>query len=175
MKSICWAYDDDGRICRRPAAVWDPQRGFFVCHKHSGVRETPTENQTSVMSKTKPPPDGATAAPVAGTNDQREYRNIPEIDARIDAYIKENPKRWAYIQTMPRDRIERALVLNEIQKIDRQQRMHEGVMRHINRNPELKQAYEILVKNVPEDQREAVMVQIARQTSRTVGRSQSVT
>lgn len=126
------------------------------------------------MSKTKPPPDGAAAAPVAGTNDQREYRNIPEIDARIDAYIKENPKRWAYIQTMPRDRIERALVLNEIQKIDRQQRVHDGVIGYINRNPELRQAYETLVKNVPEDQREAVMVQIARQTSRTVSRSQSV-
>ena len=148
----------------------------MVCHKHSRVRETQTENEneTSVMSKTKPPPDGAAAAPVAGTNDQREYRNIPEIDARIDAYIKENPKRWAYIQTMPRDRIERALVLNEIQKIDRQQRVRDGVIGYINRNPELKQAYETLVKNVPEDQREAVMVQIARQTSRTVSRSQSV-
>jgi len=170
------AYDDDGRICQRHAALWDPQRGFMVCHKHSRVRETQTENEneTSVMSKTKPPPDGAAAAPVAGTNDQREYRNIPEIDARIDGYIKENPKRWAYIQTMPRDRLERALVLNEIQKIDRQQRVRDGVIGYINRNPELKQAYETLVKNVPEDQREAVMVQIARQTSRTVSRSQSV-
>ena len=76
--------------------------------------------------------------------------------------------------SLARDRMERALVLNEIQKIDRQQRVREGVMKYINRNPELKQAYEILVKNVPEDQREAVMVQIARQTSRTVSRSQSV-
>ena len=42
----------------------------------------------------------------------------------------------------------------------------------INANPELKQAYETLVKNVPEDQREEVMTQLARQTQRTVARSQ---
>jgi len=56
MKSICWAYDDDERICRRPAVVLDPQRGFMVCHEHRGFRETKTENETSVMSKTRPPP-----------------------------------------------------------------------------------------------------------------------
>jgi hypothetical protein len=46
-------------------------------------------------------------------------------------------------------------------------------MKKINASPELKQAYETLVKNVPEDQREEVMSQIARQTQRAVSRSQS--
>ena len=46
-------------------------------------------------------------------------------------------------------------------------------MQHINRNPELKQAYETLVKNVPEDQREEVMAQIASQARRAIGRAQS--
>ena len=47
---------------------------------------------------------------------------------------------------MPRDRLERTVVLNEVRQLDRQQRMREGVMTRINANPELKQAYETLVK-----------------------------
>ena len=95
------------------------------------------------------------------------------MDAKIDAYIKENPKYWAYVQDMPRERLERSAVLNEVQKIDRQQRMRDGIMKRINSNPEMKQAFETLVKNVPEDQRENVMAQIATQARRSISRSQS--
>ena len=74
---------------------------------------------------------------------------------------------------MPRDRLERTVVLHEVRQLERQQRVREGVMNRINGNPELKQAYEVLVKNVPEEQREEVMSQIARQTQRAVSRSQT--
>ena len=111
---------------------------------------------------------GGNAAPA----EQPTFRSNPEVDAKIDAYIKDNPKYWAYIQAMPRDRIERTVVLNEVREIDRQQRMREGVMNQINRNPELKRAYDLLVKDLPEDQREGVITQIARQARRAVARSQ---
>ena len=111
---------------------------------------------------------GGNAAPA----EQPTFRSNPEVDAKIDAYIKDNPKYWAYIQAMPRDRIERTVVLNEVREIDRQQRMREGVMSQINRNPELKRAYDLLVKDLPEDQKEGVITQIARQARRAVARSQ---
>ena len=94
------------------------------------------------------------------------------MDAKIDAHIKENPKYWAYVQAMPRERLERTLVLNEVRELDRQQRMREGVLKQINRNPEMKQAYDLLVKDLPEDQKEGVIAQIARQARRAVARSQ---
>ena len=122
------------------------------------------------MSKPKssaPPSAGGSAAPA----DQPTFRSNPEVDAKIDAYIKDNPKYWAYIQAMPRDRLERTVVLNEVREIDRQQRMREGVMQQINRNPEMKRAYEVLVKDLPEDQKEGVIAQIARQARRVVARS----
>ena len=59
------------------------------------------------------------------------------MDAKIDAYIKENPKYWAYVQAMPRERLERTVVLNEVRELDRQQRIREGVLKQINRNPEM--------------------------------------
>lgn len=123
------------------------------------------------MSTKKTPPNGAAGA--NASPDPTTYRVNPEVEAKIDAHIKENPKHWVYIQAMPRDRLERTVVLNEVRQIERQQRMREGLMNKINASPELKQAYDILVKNVPEDQREEVMSQIARQTQRAVSRSQT--
>src|SRR5438034_11787041 len=123
------------------------------------------------MTKSKPsapPGAGGDAAPT----DQPTCRNNPEVDAKIDAYSKESPKYWAYVQVMPRERLERTVVLNEVRELDRQQRMREGVMKQVNRNPELKRAYDLLVKDLPEDQKEGVITQIARQTRRAVARSQ---
>jgi len=108
----------------------------------------------------------------AAANEPRELRTNPEVDAKIDAYIKENPKYWAYIQALPRERLERSLVLTEVQKLDRQQRIRDGLMKEINRNPEMKQAYETILKNVPESMRDLLMTQIASQAKRTIARSQ---
>jgi len=151
---------------------FDQQRGFMVCARHARNRAHHKQNPN--MSKTKAqsaPP--AAAGPTAAATDQPTYRNNPEVDAKIDAHIREHPKYWAYVQGMPRERLERALILTEVQKIDRQQRMREGLMSRINANPELKQAFDTLVKNVPEDQRENVIAQIAAQTRLTVARGQS--
>ena len=123
------------------------------------------------MSKPKtsaPPSASGNAAPA----DQPTFRTNPEVDAKIDAYIKDNPKYWAYVQAMPRERLERTVVLNEVRELDRQQRMREGLMKRINTNPALKNAYETLVKDLPEDQKEGVIAQIARSTRRAVARTQ---
>ena len=125
------------------------------------------------MSKTKAPPNDATGPAAAAPDDQPTYRSNPEVDAKIDAYIKENPKYWAYVQEMPRERLERSVVLSEVQKLDRQQKMRDGIMKRINSNPEMKAAFETLVKNVPEEQRENVMMQIATQARRSISRSQT--
>jgi hypothetical protein len=74
---------------------------------------------------------------------------------------------------MPRDRLERTVVLNEVRELDRQQRIREGVLKKISQNPDMKRAYDLLVKDLPEDQREGVIAQIARQARRAVARSQS--
>lgn len=124
----------------------------------------------STTTKAKPAPNGA---PGASAPPEANYRVNPEVEAKIDSYIKENPKHWTYLQGMPRDRLERTVVLNEVRQLDRQQRIRDGVMKRINADPKLKQAYETLVKDVPEDQREDVMTQMARQKQRAVTRAQT--
>jgi hypothetical protein len=123
------------------------------------------------MTKPKTPaPPSATGN--AGPADQPTFRSNPEVDAKIDAYIRDNPKYWSYVQAMPRDRLERTVVLNEVRELDRQQRIREGLLKQINRNPEMKRAYDLLVKDLPEDQKEGVIAQIGRTARRAVARVQ---
>ena len=122
-----------------------------------------------MSTKTKPAPNGAPAQ----QEPPATYRVNPEVEAKIDAYIKDNPKFWNYLQQMPRDRLERTVVLDEVRKVERQQRINSGFMKRISSDPKLKQAYDVLVKDVPEEQREEVMTQMERQKARTVGRTQS--
>ena len=102
------------------------------------------------------------------TEQPGQYRDNPKVNARIDEYIKNNTQHWEYIQSMPRQRLERALVLSEVNKLDRLQKMKDGILRKLEQNPELKQAYAPLVKNLPEDQREKVIVSIASRTMRSI-------
>jgi len=123
------------------------------------------------MSKPKssaPPSAGGDAA----QTDTPTFRTNPQVDAKIDTYIKDNPKYWAYVQGMPRERLERTVVLNEVRELDRQQRIRDGVMKKIDANPALKRAYETLVKDLPEDQKDNVIAQLARTTRRAVARVQ---
>ena len=102
-----------------------------------------------------------------------QFRDNPEINAKIDDYIKSNPKRWEYIKAMSPERMARTIVLNDLQKQERTERIRSSVLKKLDENPELKQAYQTLVKNLPEDQREKMMANLAMRTQRTVTRGQT--
>lgn len=126
-----------------------------------------------MIKKTKS--NGSDASSESTDATQSTFRDNPQINAKIDDYIKNNPKHWEYIQSMPRERMERAMVLHEVQKNERQQKLDQGILRKLERDPELKQTYENLVKDLPEDQREKAMVSIASRTMRDIASRQSRT
>lgn len=101
-------------------------------------------------------------SPAQQGESQPAYRDNPEINAKIDDYIARNPKRWEYVQSMPRERLERAVILSDVQKNDRQQKMADGVMKKLEKDPELKKTYENLVSHLPEGEREKAIISIAR-------------
>src|ERR1700736_5735668 len=109
--------------------------------------------------------NGAASGDASG---EPKYRDNVEINAKIDAYIQSNPKEWAYIQGLPRERLERMLVLQQVNKLDRRERIRASVLKQLDQNPELKEAYRKLVKNLPAEQQEKAMTSIAARTLRTV-------
>jgi hypothetical protein len=125
---------------------------------------------TNIMSlKRSDKNTNGNGAPVADAADQiPKYRDNVEINAKIDAYIQANPKEWAYIQGLPRERLERTLVLQHVNKIERRERIRASVAKQLDANPELKEAYRKLVKNLPAEQQEKAMATIAARTLRTI-------
>src|ERR1051326_1497188 len=83
--------------------------------------------RTNPMLKGKAKPQDGQNTQGNGSEAPGQFRENPKVNARIDEYINNNPKHWTYIQAMPRERLERALVLNEVQKLDRQEKMNAGI------------------------------------------------
>jgi len=122
------------------------------------------------MLKGKPKPELGEAGQDA---QQPQFKENPQVNAKIDDYIKNNPKFWDYVQSMSPERMGRALVLGQIQKQDRAEKMRAGILRKLEDNPEMKQSIQAMVKNMPEAQREQAMVSIARQTMRATAQKQA--
>ena len=127
------------------------------------------------LKRTDKTSNGAASASAEAAQDAPQLRENAEVNQRIDAYIKANPKEWAYIQGLPRDRLERSLVLQNVNKIERRERVRTAVLKKLDENPELKEAYRTLVKDLPADQQEKAMASIALQTQRTISPKQQQT
>ena len=69
------------------------------------------------------------------SGDPPRFRENPEINAKIDAYIKANPKRWVYIQSMSPERMARTIILQDVQKQERTERMRASVLRKLEAEP----------------------------------------
>jgi hypothetical protein len=106
--------------------------------------------------------------PVDGTeqsgasNEPLEFKENDRINAQIDGYIKENPRHWDLIKSMPRERLERTVVWQQLRFNNRKQKMDNGLLRKVEENPDLKRDYENLLKHIPEEQRERAKLSIAR-------------
>jgi hypothetical protein len=125
------------------------------------------------MLKRNGRPVGADVAESNGAdNAPFEYRENDRINAQIDSYIKQNPKHWDAIKAMPRERLERHAVWQQIRFNTRKERLDNGLLRRIEENPDLKQDFEKLLERVPEGQRDRARVSIARTLVLSQSRSQ---
>jgi NADH dehydrogenase/NADH:ubiquinone oxidoreductase subunit G len=135
----------------------------ILCQRRNAGIPKPI-NKEVIMNTTKsrtPASNGAADADAA--NENRYRRTNPEAEAKINDWIKTNSRNWEYIQAMPRDRLERTVVLNEVRQLERRQYVDTGVLQNIKNNPEMKAAYDVLLKDVPEDQRDEAIVSMERE------------
>ena len=132
------------------------------------VKPTPLPTNKYMSLKRSDKNTNGNGASADAGGDSPKLRDNAEINAKIDAYIQANPKEWTYIQGLPRERLERMLVLQNVNKLDRRERIRASVMKQLDANPELKEAYRKLVKNLPAEQQEKAMTSIAARTLRTI-------
>jgi hypothetical protein len=115
-----------------------------------------------MLKRNGKPVAGDAAEQNGASNEPLEFKQNDRINGQIDAYIKENPKHWDLIKAMPRERLERTAVWQQLRYNNRKQKLDDGLLRKVEENPELKRDYENLLKHVPEDQRDRAKVSIAR-------------
>lgn len=91
-----------------------------------------------------------------------EFRENPRVNAQIDGFIKQNPKRWAFIKSMSRERLERSLVWEKVRGYEQRQKLNRGLLRKVENNDTFKKDCEAVLKHYPEGQREQMKVKMAR-------------
>lgn len=51
--ATCFAYDDAGNVCGKPATVPDPARGCFVCEEHRPGKDKGRWSQPALLSNSQ--------------------------------------------------------------------------------------------------------------------------
>lgn len=86
--------------------------------KANSKSKTAPETAASVA----PPAATAPASTAAAPETQGPHRENPRINEKIDEWIKRNPDQYKFYNEMPHERAVRKLILNEIDKYERQEK-----------------------------------------------------
>jgi hypothetical protein len=121
-------------------------------------------------TKLKNPPTGANGATASN---EPNYRINPELEGKIDDWIKENPKDWKYITDMPIDRLRRTVVLNDIRKTEARERIDEDILKSVNNDTKRRESYDVLTEGMSEEQRADFIIKAEREKRRTQQQAQN--
>ena len=101
-------------------------------------------------------------------------RKNPEIDAKLDKFIQENPKLLEYYSALSKDDLIRKQMLGKMQRSEYTNGRNEEIKAWVQEHPEIKSKIEERIRNVPEANRERAFINAAKteamnQTVRPVG------
>ena len=101
-------------------------------------------------------------------------RRNPEIDAKLDRFIQENPKLHEYYDALSKEELIRKLMLGKMQRSEYTNGRNEEIKAWVQEHPEIKSKIEERIRNVPEANRERAFINAAKteamnQTVRPVG------
>ena len=103
-------------------------------------------------------------------------RRNPEIDAKLDKFIQENPKLLEYYQGLSKEELIRKQMLGKMQRSEYTNGRNEEIKAWVEEHPEIKSKIEERIRNVPEANRERAFINAAKteamnQTVRPAGNS----
>ena len=93
---------------------------------------------------------------------EQQPRVNPEIDAKLDRYIKENPDLYGYYNELSKEQLIRKLMLAKMRKSDYTHDRNEALTAWVNEHPEVKAKVDERIKNVPEANRPRAFLQAAK-------------
>ncbi len=91
-----------------------------------------------------------------------ELRRNPEIDAKLDAFIGENPKLAEYYAALSKDELIRKLMLGKMQRSEYTNQRNQEIVTWVEENPDIKAKVEQRIRNVPPENRERAFITAAK-------------
>jgi hypothetical protein len=89
-------------------------------------------------------------------------RRNPEIDAKLDKFIGENPKLVEYYNGLSKDELIRKLMLGKMQRAEYSNGRNEEIRAWVEEHPEIKAKIEERLRNVPAANRERAFINAAK-------------
>ena len=89
-------------------------------------------------------------------------RRNPEIDAKLDRFIGENPKLIEYYNGLGKEELIRKLMLGKMQRNEYTNGRNHEIMAWVEENPEIKAKIEERIRNVPAQNRERAFINAAK-------------
>ena len=103
----------------------------------------------------------AIAAKKAASQEPTLRRN-PEIDAKLDRFIAENPALREYYEKLSKDELIRKLMLGKMQRSEYANGRNAEIKAWVEEHPEIKEKIEARIRNVPEANRERAFINAAK-------------
>ena len=91
-----------------------------------------------------------------------ELRRNPEIDAKLDAFIGENPKLAEYYAALSKEELIRKLMLGKMQRSEYTNQRNQEIVTWVEENPDIKAKVEQRIRNVPPENRERAFITAAK-------------
>lgn len=89
-------------------------------------------------------------------------RRNPEIDAKLDKFIGENPKLAEYYNGLSKDELIRKLMLGKMQRSEYANTRNDEIRAWVEERPEIKAKIEERLRNVPAANRERAFINAAK-------------
>ena len=90
-------------------------------------------------------------------------RRNPEIDAKLDKFIAENPGLREYYDKLSKDELIRKLMLGKMQQREYAEGRNNEIRSWVEEHPEIKAKVEERIRNVPAANRERAFINAAKQ------------
>ena len=89
-------------------------------------------------------------------------RRNPEIDAKLDTFIGQNPKLIEYYNALSKDELIRKLMLGKMQRAEYSNGRNQEIRAWVEEHPEIKTKIEERLRNVPAANRERAFINAAK-------------
>ena len=91
-----------------------------------------------------------------------ELRRNPEIDAKLDAFIGENPKLVEYYNGLSKTDLIRKLMLGKMQRAEYANERNQEIVAWVEANPEIKAKVEHRIRHAAPEERQRAFITAAK-------------